>query len=258
MKIAKIQNNQNDYSIIQNLDWYEKQKVAGKVVANALKMCSELATIKNCLDISKTIEEYILDSKCTPTFKNYNGFPESICISINKELVHGIPKDFPLKEGDVVSFDIGATYYDSIADAATTIIVGENKKALHLVNTTKIALDEAIKNIKIDERLGIIGETIYKIGSKNNLQVITKYGGHFIAKNEPHSKPFISNKDKKENGIRFQNGMSFAIEPLFCLGLFNDTYIGEDKWTVYTKDISAHFEHTVFIINGKAEVMTNV
>lgn len=258
MKISKIQNNQNDFSIIHNLDWYENQKISGKIVANSLKMCRELATIKNCLEISKTIEEYILDNNCTPTFKNYNGFPEAICISINNELVHGIPKNIQLKEGDVVSFDIGATYKEAISDAAITIIIGENKKAENLVRSTKLALDESIKNIKVGERIGTIGETIYKIGTKNNLQVITKYGGHFIAKNEPHSKPFISNKDKKENGIRLQNGMSFAIEPLFCLGLFNDTFIGNDKWTVSTKDISAHFEHTVFIINDNVEVMTNV
>lgn len=257
MKITN--NNQNfdsDYCVIQNLEWFENQKIAGNIVAKSLAMCKDLATVVSCIEISKQIESFILDNKCIPTFKNYQGFPEAVCISINNELVHGIPKNLYLKNGDVVSFDIGATYNDAIADAAITIIIGENKKAELLVEKTKEALYEAIKNINVNNKLGIIGETIYKIGSRNNMQVISKYGGHFLDKNKPHAKPFISNKDKKENGIRFQNGMSFAIEPLFCLGFSNETKTSNDGWTVLTKELSAHFEHSIFIKDNKPIIVT--
>lgn len=252
------QNTTNDYCVIQNLEWFENQKISGKIVAKSLQMCEDLAKSFSCLEISKKIEEFILDNNCVPTFKNYEGFPEALCVSINNELVHGIPKNIHLKEGDVVSFDVGATYNGAIADAAITIIVGENKKAKHLVETTKLALMESIKQISTNSRLGIIGETIYKVGSRNNLQVVNKYGGHFLDINKPHASPFISNKDNKQNGIRFQNGMSFAIEPLFCLGFSNETKTLEDKWTVVTNDLSAHFEHTIFIKDDKPIIMTEI
>lgn len=257
MKIKN--NNQNlesNYCIIHNSDWYDRQKIAGKLVAKSLKMCKEMATNFTALKISKTIEEFIISNNAIPTFKNYKGFPESVCISVNKELVHGIPKDIYFNNGDVVSFDLGVTYNGAIADAAITIIIGENKKAEKLIEVTEMALINSIKEINLNNKIGAMGEAIYKIGSKNNFQVISNYGGHFLGENEPHINPFISNKDKKENGFRFQNGMSFAIEPLFCLGFSNETKTLSDNWTVVTNDISAHFEHSIFIKNGNPEIMT--
>jgi len=256
MKVNTKDSFNNLLCIIQNKEWLEKQRIAGKVVSQALSYLKNNATKHNALQCSKIAEEIILDNKCTPTFKGYHGFPEAVCISINKQLVHGIPKEINFNDGDIVSFDLGATYDGAIADSAITIIIGENKKAENLVKITRQALYESISKIAIEKKLGIIGQTIYKIAKDNYLQVIEKYGGHFISNNEPHAKPFVSNRDKQDNGIRFQEGMTLAIEPLLCLGFSNDTYTDKDGWTVYTKDLSAHFEHTIYIHKDKVEIIT--
>lgn len=257
--MIKAQNKQiykNILCAIHNQEWLEKQIIAGKVVSQALSFLKNEACNTDGLSLSRKVEEFILDNKCTPTFKGYKGFPEAVCISVNNELVHGIPKNISFKDGDVVSFDLGATYDGVIADSAITIIIGENKKAEKLVRLTKESLDLAISNIKIGLKLGIIGEVINRVAKNNNIQVIDKYGGHFIGYNEPHASPFVSNKDTSSNGIRFQEGMSLAIEPLFCLGLSNNTKTLSDGWTVVTNDISAHFEHTIYISKDKTIIIT--
>jgi methionyl aminopeptidase len=257
MKIYKTEKSSNLFCIVHNQEWLEQQRIAGKVVAQALLFLEANTTKYNGLKLSKLAEEIILDNKCTPTFKGYNGFPEAVCISINNELVHGIPKEINFNDSDIVSFDLGATFNGAIADSAITIIIGENKRAEKLLQATKQALFDSIKAINLESKIGVIGETIYKVGKYNNMQVINNYGGHFIALNEPHAKPFVANKDNKNNGIRFQEGMSLAIEPLFCLGLNNETKVAQDKWTVITNDLSAHFEETIFIHKDKVEIITS-
>lgn len=256
MKIQKKEKSNDLFCIIHNQEWLEQQRIAGKVVAQALLFLEKNSTKYTGLKLSKLAEEIILDNKCTPTFKGYNGFPEAVCISVNNELVHGIPKEINFNDGDVVSFDLGATYNGTIADSAISVIIGENKRAEKLLKATKEALFDSINNINLDRKIGIIGETINKTGNNYNLQVIHNYGGHFIALNEPHAKPFVSNKDSRTNGIRFQEGMSLAIEPLFCLGLSNQTKVLQDNWTVITNDLSAHFEETIYIHKDKVEIIT--
>lgn len=256
MKAQNKQIYKNILCAIHNKEWLEKQIVSGKIVSQALSLLKREADNYTGLELSKMVEELILDSNCTPTFKGYKGFPESVCISVNNELVHGIPKDKKFNDGDIVSFDLGATYEGVIADSAITIIIGENKKAEKLIKLTKDALDLAISNVKIGSKIGIIGESINKIAKNNNLQVIDKYGGHFIGLNEPHASPFVPNKDISSNGIRFQEGMSLAIEPLFCLGLSNETKTLKDNWTVVTNDLSAHFEHTIYIDKEEIIIIT--
>lgn len=249
-----------NYYVIKDNEWLEKQRVAGKVVSKALSTLSEIVKDKkkySTLELSKIAEEIIINEKCTPTFKGYKGFPESCCISINKQLVHGIPNNYKLQDGDIISFDLGATFEGAIADSAITCIYGNAKQIEHinLINDIKKALDEAIKSIKINKQLGCIGEAIYKVGSNKKYGVVTDYGGHGIGPG-PHEFPFVCNKDFSNNGIRFTSGMTIAIEPLFVLGGENNTRVLDDGWTVLARDICAHVEHTVFIHEDKVEVIT--
>jgi methionyl aminopeptidase len=256
----------NAILILKDQFWLDRQRVAGKVVAEALSFLENLVKEKSTLtllEMSKAAEELIIKNNCSPTFKGYKGFPEAVCCSVNNQLVHGIPENYQLKEGDVVSFDLGATFEEVIADSALTCIYGEAKDPAHfkLIEDTKFSLESSINKIKIGNRLGIIGETIYKIGKKNNYGVVSSYGGHGICLDShghgmPHAFPFVSNKDEAGNGVRFQAGMTIAIEPLFVLGGDNFTYIGEDSWTVYSRNISCHFEHTIFIHEDKVEIIT--
>lgn len=260
MKISQ-KFNSNDILVCRDQQWLEKQRVAGKVVAGALSLLENLVKEKTkltLLELSKIAEDFIIQNKCTPTFKGYKGFPEAVCCSVNKQLVHGIPGNNCLQEGDVVSFDLGATFEGVIADSANTLIYGEavSKEHINLINTTREALYAAINKIKIGSQLGVIGDTIYKIGKRNGYGVVHHYGGHGITENNPHCFPFVSNKDEINNGIRFQPGVTIAIEPLFVLGGDNFTYTGNDGWTVLTRNISCHMEHTIFIHEDKVEILT--
>ncbi len=246
--------------------WLERQRVAGKVTAKALSHLLKLVKEKNkltTLDLSKEAEKIILREGCLPTFKGYKGFPEACCISVNKQLVHGIPGNYVLQEGDVVSFDLGATYQGVIADSAVTCIFGTPLKEEHqvLIDTTERALREAIKKIKSGIQLGIVGQTISKISKDKGFSVVNSYGGHGICQDKdgngiPHAQPFVSNKDSNNNGIRFQAGMTIAIEPLLVIGNDESTAVDKDGWTVWTKDISCHMEHTIFIHKDKVEIIT--
>lgn len=252
---------ENSFIDLKNNDWLEKQRVAGKVVANTLKILENLVlekTTKSLLELNSIAEEYIFKQGCSPTFKNYKGFPAGVCISVNKELVHGIPKSYYLQEGDVVSFDLGATFEGAIADSAITCIFGTPKNELHckLIKATNEALDKAIESIQIGKRLGIIGQTISKCARQYNFGLITNYGGHGLSWNNPHVSPFVANKASLDEGIRIQPNLSIAIEPMLVIGVPN-TRVLDDGWTVVTNDIGAHVEHTIFIHETHVEVITS-
>jgi methionyl aminopeptidase len=165
-----------------------------------------------------------------------------------------------LQDGDVVSFDLGATYEGAIGDTAITCIYGEPKSEEHirLVKATEEALTSAISKIKVGDRLGIIGNAISKCANKYGLSVITSYGGHGICASEdgkgiPHAQPFISNKDHAGNGIRLQSGMVLAIEPLFVIGRSTNTRTLNDNWTVICDNICSHHEHSMYIHDDHVE-----
>jgi methionyl aminopeptidase len=250
-------------SDLKDEEWADKQRMAGKVCATALSYLEneiKNRTTKTFAQLDKEAEEIIRSFNCSPCFKNYHGFPNSVCISVNKELVHGIPKDIYPKDGDKISFDLGANFDGAIADTALTVIYGEpkDKRHIELLKATKKALNNAIKQVSIGQRIGAIGEEIYKTGRQYDFAVVEKYGGHSIGfLDTPHAPPFISNRSNKEEGIHFVSGMSLAIEPLFVLGNSNETKISNDGWTVLANDICAHEEHTLYIHqNGEIEVMT--
>lgn len=253
-----------NHSLIKLKDarWLAKQRVAGSCVGKVLKTLNQLILDKtpnlSLLDLEAEALRQILDAKCTPTFKGYKGFPGSICLSVNKQLVHGIPSNYILQEGDVVKFDLGATYESVIADAAATAIYGEPKLKKHteLIEVCKGALTHAIQSIQIGKQLGCIGNAIHKyVSAKSNFSLITSYGGHGIDLNTPHAPPFVANKAKSNEGPRIQQGLTLAIEPMLAIG-DNFTKVEADGWTVTTRDIGVHFEHTIYVDVDKVHVLT--
>lgn len=243
-----------------DLEYYNNLKIAGKIAANTIIMLKEsLNKERNTLKLDKLAGEYIKDNNAECTFLNYKGFPRNICISRNNELVHGVAKDIELLDGDLITFDLGVTFKESIADTAATYSVGDYKSNDHkrLVETGKLCLNNAIKSLKIGNKIGSIGYQIYKTAKLNNCNIIDNYGGHFITRNIPHAYPFIGNKSNIDEGIRLQKGSTFAIEPLLVDWLCNtDTKTDkEDNWTVYTNGLSTHEEHTIYV-GEEIEVIT--
>jgi methionyl aminopeptidase len=251
--------------------WLTNQRIAGKVAAKAIDLLVGLVkngTTLTTSELDKKAEEFIRDNNCLPTFLGYKGhssvpFPNSVCISVNKALVHGVCNDYVLQEGDLVSFDLGTTYRDAIADTATTVIVGRPKCEEHwlLVEATKKALKLAIKQVVIGKRLGVIGEAIYKHSVDCGYSCIQNYGGHFVGNAldgtpMPHMPPFVSNRSSANEGVRFTPGMAICIEPLFVIGASNNTTVADDHWTVICQDICAHEEHSIFISDAGVEVIT--
>lgn len=210
------------------------------------------------LELNNIAEKMIIEAGAIPTFKGYNNFPATLCISVNEQLVHGIPTSYKLQEGDVVKFDVGVTVDGAIADTAITCIYGLPKYDWHIkmLNATKEALDKGIAAIAIDKKIGVIGNAIYKSVKGNGFAVITNYGGHGLDWNTPHAPPFIDNKSDPSDGIRIQSGLSIAIEPMVVL---NDTknYRSADGWTVITNGIGCHMEHTVFVHSDHVEIITD-
>jgi methionyl aminopeptidase len=252
---------------LKDQPFLERQRVAGKVAAGALSLLEKAVQDKtslSLLDLDNLAAEYIKDHKCSATFLGYHGFPNSVCISVNRQLVHGIPANYYLQKGDVVSFDLGATFEGAIGDTALTCIYGEAKKEhIKLIKTTKECLsaainliDKAVKNSE-EIRVGSIGECIYKKARDEGFAVYTQYGGHGLEDETPHALPFVANRAIKEEGIRLRAGMTIAIEPLLIPVIYStDTTVSEDGWTVIGKDICAHEEHTIFIHEDRVEVIT--
>lgn len=259
-------NYQAELIIYQNDIFLQNQRVAGKVAAGAISLLEGLVKEKTkltMLELNDLAEKYIIDNDCTPTFKGYHGFPAGVCISVNKQLVHGIPTNYVLQDGDLVSFDLGATYKEAIADTAATFIYSDAKSSDHvdMIQTAELCLKNAIDTIEVGKRIGCIGNAIYRTATDKGYKVITSHGGHGISiyggKGVPHAYPFVSNKDEKTNGVRIQPGMTIAIEPLLTLST-GQTYttVGSDKWTVQTEMLNCHCEHTVFIHSDSVEVIT--
>lgn len=263
MKIIS-QNNFNVISLIRLKDqnWLEKQRVAGKVIAGTLSLLESLVkekTTKSLIELNSIAEEYILKNNCTCTFKNYKGFPAGVCISVNKQLVHGIPTNYYLQDGDIVTFDLGATFEGAIADSAITCIFGNPKSELHqkVVSTTQDALMKGIEAVKIGQKLGNIGYSISRVAKKAGLNIIENYGGHGLDWNTPHSAPFVANKSTPDEGIIIQPGLSIAIEPMLTDGSTR-TWVDNDGWTVWCdSNISAHFEHSIFVHENTVEIITD-
>jgi methionyl aminopeptidase len=256
---------ENGLCILHDSKWLDRQRIAGKVVSQTLALLEMLVkerTTNSLLELDKIAEEFIVKNGCTPTFKNYRGFPSSVCMSVDNikshMLVHGIPSDYVLQNSDIISFDLGATFESAIGDAAITTIFGDARSEQHtkLISDTKEALELGIRAIRVGERLGVIGHSINKYLSKKGYGVINNYGGHSLTYDTPHSFPFVANKARVDEGIRLQANMTLAIEPMAVLNGSTRTWVGGDGWTVFTENASAHFEKTIFIHQDSVEIIT--
>ena len=208
------------------------------------------------LDIK--IEEFIKKNKAYPAFKGYRGFPASSCISVNEVVIHGIPNRREIKEGDIVGIDVGVRYNGFFSDAAYTFGIGKLKgEAKKLLSVTKTALYNAIENMKEDNRVGDISNSIQKTAEEAGYNVVRDYVGHGVGK-RLHEDPAVPNFGNKDIGPRLKRGMTLAIEPMINAGTYKVKTL-EDNWTVVTDDgkLSAHFEHTILISKKEPEILTN-
>lgn len=209
------------------------------------------------LDIITARELDKLEAK--PSFKGYHGFPANLCVSVNSEVVHGIPGERILNEGDIVSLDFGAIFMGFQGDAAVTVGVGEiSPQARQLIATTEGALKAGIAAAHPTARLGDISAAIQDYAESGGFSVVREYAGHGIGR-EMHEEPQIPNFGLPGTGPQLKKGMALALEPMVTAGDWH-TRLGNDHWTVYTADgsLSAHFEHTIAITDGEPEVLTIV
>ena len=209
-------------------------------------------------EINKLGEEMIRSFGCTPNFLNYNGYPASICVSVNEEVVHGIPsKKRILKEGDIVSLDAGLIYEGYHSDAARTYAIGEvSQKAKDLIRVTEECFFEGIKYAKEGNYLFEISAAIGRYASERGYGVVRDLCGHGIG-SHLHEAPEIPNYEMNRRGVKLRKGMTLAIEPMINIGTYAVDWL-DDEWTVVTRDgsLSAHYENTVLITDGEPILLT--
>ena len=208
-------------------------------------------------ELDSLAEKFIRSKGATPSFKGYEGFPSTLCISINDEVVHGFPGERVLQDGDIISIDIGACYKGYHGDSAWTYTVGEvSDDAKYLLEHTEKALYEGIKQAKVGNRIGDISYAIEKYATEHNLGVVKELVGHGVG-TSVHEAPDVPNYGTKGTGPKIRDGMVIAIEPMLTLGS-PDIYIEDNDWTVKTVDssLSAHFEHTIAITNEGVIILT--
>nr|MBI1229956.1 type I methionyl aminopeptidase [Cytophagales bacterium] len=207
--------------------------------------------------LDKIAEEFIRDHKGVPSFKGYNGFPASLCISVNEVVVHGFPGDYVLKDGDIISIDCGVFHQGFHSDSAYTYPVGEvSPIVLSLLDVTKSSLYLGIEKAVFDNRIGDIGHAIQKFVESKGFTVVRELVGHGLGKSL-HEGPEVPNYGKRGSGERLKDGLVIAIEPMVNMGTRNVVQ-ERDGWTIRTADRkpSAHFEHTVAIFSDKTEILT--
>ncbi len=244
-----------------NIKTPEELKVlreAGKILASIISevKCS-LKSGVTTKEVDLKAEEIIKAHKVIPAFKGYRGFPGCICLSVNEEIVHGIPGNRILKEGDIVSLDVGIIYKDYYSDTAVTVAIGTIKQELQkLLDVTLEALYKGIEQTRVDNRLSDVSHAIQKYAEANQFSIVREFVGHGIGKSL-HEDPEIPNFGPPNQGPVLREGMVFAIEPMVNLG-DSMTKILSDGWTVVTEDgkPSAHFEHTVAIGRNGPEILT--
>jgi methionyl aminopeptidase len=244
--------------IIKSDDEIAIIREAGRVVAQVLKILREeirpgLAT----RELDAIVRREFAARGVTPTFLDYHGYPATVCVSVNDEVVHGIPGERVLQEGDIVSMDLGATHRGFVGDAAITVGVGRiSPKAEQLVQVTEEALWKGIAAARAGAPLGGISFAIQRHAESASFSVVREYVGHGVGR-EMHEEPQVPNYGPPDRGPILRKGMVLALEPMVNVGDWR-TRRGSDNWTVSTMDgsLSAHFEHTIAITDGEAEVLT--
>lgn len=244
--------------ILKSSRTIDKMRKAGRLASQARALAGELISPGiRTEEIDKEVCKFIRQSGGEPTFLGYGGFPKSLCISVNDEIIHGIPGSRILRTGDIVSIDVGATVDGYIGDCAATFACGEiSKEARRLIDVTKESFYRGIEFAREGYRVSDIGAAIAEYVESNGYSVVREYVGHGVGSNL-HEEPSIPNYRSRENRERLQRGMTLAIEPMVNAGNYR-TKVLSDKWTVVTLDgsLSAHYENSLAITDGAAEILT--
>ena len=245
-------------SLIKTSEEIELIRESAQLVSKTLGMlASEIKPGINTLYLDNLAESFIRDHKGVPGFLGLYDFPNTLCISPNSQVVHGIPNKEIIKEGNILSIDCGVLKNGYYGDHAFTFTVGEvDKEILQLLETTKQSLYVGIEQFKVGNRVGDVGYAIQNYNESKGYGVVRELVGHGLGK-EMHEKPEMPNYGKRGTGKKFQEGMVVAIEPMINMGTPNINQLN-DGWTILTRDNkpSAHFEHNIAIVNGKPKLLS--
>jgi methionyl aminopeptidase len=244
-----------DYKTEEEIEIQRKSSLlVGKTLAEVAKLVEPGVTT---LQLDKVAEAYIRDHNAIPGFLDYNGFPNTLCTSVNEQVVHGIPSDEPLKEGDIVSVDCGVLFEGFYGDSAYTFAVGEiSDEVKQLLEVTKNSLLKGLEKAIVGNRVGDIGHTIQQYTESFGYGVVRELVGHGVGKSL-HESPEVPNYGRRKSGLKLKRGLVLAIEPMINLGT-KDVKQLKDGWTIVTADgkPSAHFEHDVAIRKGNPDVLS--
>jgi methionyl aminopeptidase len=244
--------------VLKNPHQLEKMRDAGRISALALKAAGEaVAPGVTTAEINKAAHDFIVKSGAKPSFLGYNGYPASACVSVNSEVIHGIPGTRRIKSGDIVSIDVGAFYEGFHGDNAATFAAGEiDARERKLIEATRQSLYEGIKAAVAGNRIGDIGHSVQLYVEERGYSVVRQFVGHGVGENM-HEEPDVPNYGRAGHGVRLIPGMVIAIEPMINQGAFAVRTL-TDGWTVVTADgsASAHFEHTIAITAEGPVILT--
>lgn len=243
---------------IKSASQIDKMKRAGEIVALTHELmrknvCDGVTT----MELDRIAEEFIRSKGAIPSFKNYNGYPASICASINDVVIHGIPNNTRLKNGDIIGIDIGAYIDGYHGDSANTYGVGDiSKEAADLIDAAKRAFEEGIKLAVAGNRVGDISAAIQKYVESRGYSIVREFVGHGVGA-QMHEEPEVPNYGRAGHGPRLCNGMTLAVEPMINAGKRNVVML-DDEWTIVTEDgsLSAHYEHSIAITKEEPILLT--
>jgi methionyl aminopeptidase len=244
--------------IFKSQNEIDRIRKASQIVARTLNLLeSHVQPGITTRELDQIAESEIRKAGAIPAFKGYRGFPATLCVSVNEEVVHGIPSDRKLKEGDIVGLDLGCIWDDFYGDAARTYAVGEiSEEAKRLLETTEKSLMIGIDQARVGNRIGDIGYAVQMHAESNGYSVVRDFVGHGIGRNL-HEDPQVPNYGNRGQGPRIKAGMVLAIEPMVCQGRA-DVEVLADNWTAVTRDrkLAAHFEHSIAITDNGPEILS--
>ncbi|NOZ55598.1 MAG: type I methionyl aminopeptidase [Calditrichaeota bacterium] len=244
--------------VLKTPEQIERIRKSCRILVDTFRRAEELLKpgVKTS-EIDAAVEEYVRSRGAVPAFKGYRGYPASVCISVDEVVLHGIPGDLVLEEGQIVTLDMGVILDGYYSDAAKTYAIGEvSEEKQRLMDAAKAALMKAIEVAREGNRIGDIAHAIQRTAEGRGFSVVRQFCGHGIGRNL-HEEPEVPNFGRPHTGARLRRGMTLAIETMVNAGT-PEVEIASDGWTVYTKDRrpAAHFEHTIAVTDGEADILT--
>jgi methionyl aminopeptidase len=249
------------YTRIKTVDEISAMRESGRMLATVLELLrTKIAVGVTTKDLADIAKQEVKALGGQPSFLGYQGFKDVLCVSVNEEVVHGIPRaDKVITDGDIVSMDFGVTYKGMITDAAISVIVGQGSEAdKQLLTTAEAAMYAGIATLKDGIKIGTIGHAIEEVLNKAKYGIVRDLVGHGVG-HELHEDPNIPNYGRANTGHSLEAGMTIAIEPMATRGT-EKVYLSDDNWTIITRDHSraAHFEHTILITETGSEILTTL